>query len=102
MIKVRVPATSANLGPGFDTLGLALALYVQVELDWSGDNIIEFTGAGAQEVTGHFQSRAIMLVCTYFICCYLFYNSVLAIGSCQSVTQFYPNQISDEEPERLP
>ena len=27
MIKVRVPATSANLGPGFDTLGLSLGLY---------------------------------------------------------------------------
>lgn len=27
MIKVRVPASSANLGPGFDTLGLALDLY---------------------------------------------------------------------------
>ena len=27
MIKVQVPATSANLGPGFDTLGLALNLY---------------------------------------------------------------------------
>jgi homoserine kinase len=50
MVKVRVPATSANLGPGFDTLGLALALYVQVELDWSGDNIIEFTGEGAREI----------------------------------------------------
>ena len=24
MVKVRVPATTANLGPGFDTLGLAL------------------------------------------------------------------------------
>lgn len=24
MIKVTVPATTANLGPGFDTLGLAL------------------------------------------------------------------------------
>lgn len=27
MIKINVPATSANLGPGFDTLGLALSLY---------------------------------------------------------------------------
>jgi homoserine kinase len=26
-----VPATSANLGPGFDTLGLALALYNEIE-----------------------------------------------------------------------
>ena len=27
MIQVKIPATSANLGPGFDTLGLALDLY---------------------------------------------------------------------------
>lgn len=27
MIKIRVPATSANIGPGFDTLGLALNMY---------------------------------------------------------------------------
>lgn len=27
MIKVRVPATSANMGPGFDCLGVALNLY---------------------------------------------------------------------------
>jgi homoserine kinase len=31
-VRVRVPATSANLGPGFDTLGLALGLYDDVEL----------------------------------------------------------------------
>jgi len=29
-VQVRVPATSANLGPGFDALGLALALYNDV------------------------------------------------------------------------
>ena len=27
MIRVRVPATSANMGPGFDSLGVALSLY---------------------------------------------------------------------------
>lgn len=27
MIEIRVPATSANLGPGFDCLGMALAIY---------------------------------------------------------------------------
>jgi len=31
-VRVRVPATSANLGPGFDTLGLALALYDELEV----------------------------------------------------------------------
>jgi homoserine kinase len=29
-VRVRVPATSANLGPGFDTFGLALDLYDEV------------------------------------------------------------------------
>ena len=31
-IRVRVPATTANLGPGFDTLGIALKIYNEVEL----------------------------------------------------------------------
>ena len=34
-MKLRIPATSANLGPGFDTIGLALSLhqYLEVEED---------------------------------------------------------------------
>lgn len=30
MIRVRVPATTANLGPGFDSFGLALSLYAEI------------------------------------------------------------------------
>ena len=30
-VRLRLPATSANLGPGFDALALALALYLEVE-----------------------------------------------------------------------
>lgn len=33
MIKVRVPATSANMGSGFDSLGLALTLYNYVSIE---------------------------------------------------------------------
>ena len=47
-VHVRVPATSANLGPGFDTLGLALALYNEVTAR-EGDGVsvtIEGEGAG--------------------------------------------------------
>jgi len=32
VVKVKVPATTANLGPGFDCLGLALSLYNEVEM----------------------------------------------------------------------
>lgn len=34
-VTVRVPATSANLGPGFDALGLALDVAGQVQVRWS-------------------------------------------------------------------
>ncbi len=33
MIKVRVPATSANMGPGFDSLGVAMSLYNTVTVE---------------------------------------------------------------------
>ena len=33
MFKIRVPATSANLGPGFDCLGIALGLYNTFEVE---------------------------------------------------------------------
>ena len=31
-VKVRVPATSANLGPGYDSIGLALQIYNELTL----------------------------------------------------------------------
>ena len=34
-VTIRVPATSANLGPGFDTLGLALDIHGDVTVTWS-------------------------------------------------------------------
>lgn len=33
MIRVKVPATSANMGPGFDCLGVALGLYNRIEVE---------------------------------------------------------------------
>nr|WP_239067827.1 homoserine kinase [Actinomadura bangladeshensis] len=46
---VRTPATSANLGPGFDSLGLALSLYDDVEVELTGGAVsIEVDGEGAE------------------------------------------------------
>lgn len=48
---MRVPASSANLGPGFDSLGLALGLYDEVEACVAGDGVaVEVTGEGAAGV----------------------------------------------------
>jgi homoserine kinase len=50
-VRVRVPATSANLGPGFDSAGLALSLYDDVLVRVTGSGlVVEVTGEGAQEV----------------------------------------------------
>jgi homoserine kinase len=47
-VRVRVPATSANLGPGFDALGLALTLYDEVEARIIPAGLsIEISGEGA-------------------------------------------------------
>jgi homoserine kinase len=47
-VRVRVPATSANLGPGFDALGLALTLHDEVEAWISESGLsIEISGEGA-------------------------------------------------------
>lgn len=50
-VRVRVPATSANLGPGFDSAGLALTLYddVMVRVADSGLSV-DVAGEGADDV----------------------------------------------------
>lgn len=51
-VAVRVPATSANLGPGFDTLGLALSVYDElvVTVSDSPGLQIDVDGEGADDV----------------------------------------------------
>lgn len=51
-VTVKVPATTANLGPGFDTLGLALSVYDELEVtvrDEPGATV-EVHGVGDGEV----------------------------------------------------
>src|SRR6478672_12624818 len=51
-VRVRVPATSANLGPGFDALGLALSLYddVVVRVTDEPGLTVDVAGMGAASV----------------------------------------------------
>lgn len=51
MIKIKVPATTANIGPGFDTLGMALELFQEIaiekadpgekSIEWRSDKMVE-------------------------------------------------------------
>ena len=58
-LHLRLPATSANLGPGFDAIGLALTLALEVDATRSGEYSIEATGRDA-EVCGALE-RNLML-----------------------------------------
>lgn len=46
MLRATVPATSANLGPGYDALGLALNLRLDVKLTLSPTDRLIYHGAG--------------------------------------------------------
>ncbi|GAC1440273.1 MAG: homoserine kinase [Mycobacteriales bacterium] len=50
-VSVRVPATSANLGPGFDSAGLALTLYDDVAVRIIDRGlVVDITGEGADDL----------------------------------------------------
>ena len=50
-VRVRVPASSANLGPGFDAVGLALALYDDVVVRVADEGLyVDVAGEGADKV----------------------------------------------------
>ncbi|MDR0580452.1 MAG: homoserine kinase [Campylobacteraceae bacterium] len=48
-MKIRVPASSANLGPGFDSLGLALGLYNETVIEHSNYLSISVKGEGSDK-----------------------------------------------------
>jgi homoserine kinase len=51
-VTVKVPATSANLGPGFDTLGMALSYYDELIVEAVAGNaaVVDVHGEGAGDV----------------------------------------------------
>jgi len=65
MIKIRVPATSANLGPGFDCLGLALNIWNEVSFEPAEKISYHVTGEGAEKLnkgTKNLLTKAFTLV----------------------------------------
>jgi len=49
-VSLRVPATTANLGPGFDTLGMALSLWNYLRIDWAQRPEVVVHGLGADHL----------------------------------------------------
>jgi homoserine kinase len=66
-VRVRVPATSANLGPAFDSAGLALSLHDVLEFAFTdGGLAVQMTGEGADTLPtdeSHLVVRAFRAAC---------------------------------------
>lgn len=69
-VQVEVSATSANLGPGFDALGLALGVTDRVELIPGGDGVrVQMTGVGAADLSRderHLVARSALVAASRF------------------------------------
>ena len=59
----RLPATSANLGPGFDAVGLAMSLYLTVRAEAAPAFAITATGRNA-ELCGRLDNNLILMTYT--------------------------------------
>jgi homoserine kinase len=66
-VKVQVPATVANLGPGFDALGIAIRMYLEVEIEPRRDSIeITIEGEGAEHLPQDDTNLVIRSMNTFF------------------------------------
>ncbi len=89
-VRVRVPATSANLGPGFDCLGLSLGLYLELEVrEEEGEGFALQIGGEGADVVAHDERnavyRAVLRAFEYANCqprrLYLDYRSDIPLAS---------------------
>ncbi|AFV11759.1 homoserine kinase ThrB [Thermacetogenium phaeum DSM 12270] len=67
-IAVRVPATTANLGPGFDALGMSLKLYNRIELEEIEKEqlLVEVEGEGAALLPRDDSNLAVRAIASLF------------------------------------
>lgn len=50
-VSLRVPATTANLGPAYDTLGMALSMFMEVTVEVADAFSVEVTGEGVEHIS---------------------------------------------------
>src|SRR5918992_3355047 len=66
-VKVRVPATVANLGPGFDALGVAVQMHLEIDSAPRRDSVDVFIeGEGAEQLPADETNPVIRSMNTFF------------------------------------
>ncbi|MGD9580119.1 MAG: homoserine kinase, partial [Vampirovibrionia bacterium] len=49
-VCVNVPASTANIGPGYDVFGMALSLYNKITVEFAESNSVSITGPKAEDI----------------------------------------------------
>lgn len=66
-LRVKVPASSANVGPGYDTFGLALAIYDEIVVRVGEDGLdVDVAGEGADKVRRDARNLVVKAMFTAF------------------------------------
>jgi homoserine kinase len=66
-VRVRVPATVANLGPGFDALGVAVKMHLEIDIEPRRDSVDVFIeGEGAEQLPSDETNLVIRSMNTFF------------------------------------
>lgn len=65
---IQIPASTTNLGSGFDALGLALKLFLRVEIEESTERELDIVleGEGAGELPAHSENLIVRVMCRVF------------------------------------
>ncbi|EPE34066.1 Ribosomal protein S5 2-like protein [Glarea lozoyensis ATCC 20868] len=77
MITIRVPCSSANIGPGFDVIGLALSIWLEIQVTVESKSteaplncVITYEGEGADEVPLSADRNLITRTALYVLRCH--------------------------------
>ena len=66
-VKVRVPATVANLGPGFDALGVAVRMHLEIDIEPRRESIeVMVEGEGAEQLPQDSSNLVILAMNAFF------------------------------------
>ncbi|KAF2416131.1 phosphoribosylformylglycinamidine cyclo-ligase [Tothia fuscella] len=75
MAVIRVPCSSANIGPGFDVIGLALSIHLEIHITTSNSNsstgcTISYEGQGKEDVPLDPEANLITRTALYVLKCH--------------------------------
>lgn len=67
LVKVRTPASSANLGPGFDCLGMALGVYNELTIETTSSGLeVEIHGEGEHSLPRDRRNLVVRVIESFF------------------------------------